>query len=76
MALRTKLETAQAKVNAEGDSLEAYRNNAREATANLQEKAQEVDGLRTMLGVDERERKVKMVELKGKPAKTSFWSRA
>jgi len=40
----------------------------------MQDKLQEVDGLRTMFTVDEKEREVKMVELTGKPTTSSRWS--
>ncbi|KAK7463490.1 hypothetical protein VKT23_006838 [Stygiomarasmius scandens] len=78
LAARTKYETAQAEMNAEMEVLEIARDNAREATERMQEKAQEIDSLRTMLGVDERERQVKIDEIKNlgkKSGKSSFWSR-
>ncbi|KAK0193844.1 hypothetical protein F5146DRAFT_405596 [Armillaria mellea] len=71
-AARTKYETAQAQLQAEMETLDSSRNNAREATEHVQEKSQEVDGLRTMFGVDEREREVKLVELSPKKS-THAW---
>ncbi len=56
------------------EALEISRNNAKEATASMQEKSQEVDGLRTMFDVDEKEREVKLVELTGKPSTRSRFS--
>jgi hypothetical protein len=50
------------------EALEICRGNAKESTANMQDKSQEVDGLRTMFDVDEKEREVKLVELTGKPS--------
>ncbi|KAK0450253.1 hypothetical protein EV421DRAFT_1322778 [Armillaria borealis] len=71
-AARTKYETAQAQLQAETETLNSSRNNAREATEHMQEKSQEVDGLRTMFGVDEREREVKLVELTPKKSKHAW----
>ncbi len=71
-AARTKYETAQAQLQAETETLNSSRNNAREATEHMQEKSQEVDGLRTMFGVDEREREVKLVELTPKKSKNGW----
>ncbi|KAJ3988920.1 hypothetical protein F5890DRAFT_1488821 [Lentinula detonsa] len=76
LAARTKYEIAQAAMQSEADNLEIARNNARGATENMQEKATEVDGLRKVFGVDEREREVMMNDLKGKPKDgkgSSFW---
>ncbi|RDB26318.1 hypothetical protein Hypma_006637 [Hypsizygus marmoreus] len=66
LAARSKFEAAQSRLNSEDETMEIVRNNAQEATERLQEKAQEVDSLRTMFGVDERERAAKMTELEGK----------
>ncbi|KAF8623640.1 hypothetical protein AX17_007340 [Amanita inopinata Kibby_2008] len=71
-AAKTKYETALAQFNAESDTLESVRNNAREATEQMQEKSQEVDSLRTMYGIDERERELKLVQLGGKKSH-SLW---
>jgi hypothetical protein len=60
-------------MNSEAEVLDLARNNARETTEGLAEKSQEVDGLRTMLGVDERERAVKLTELN--PKSKGFFSR-
>ncbi|KAF9052484.1 hypothetical protein BDZ89DRAFT_1107695 [Hymenopellis radicata] len=72
LAARRKYETMQAQFNADAEALEVARNNAREVTESMQEKSQEVDGLRTMFSVDEREREVKLVELSGKNAKSKI----
>ncbi|KAJ7928901.1 hypothetical protein B0H13DRAFT_1476936, partial [Mycena leptocephala] len=66
LAARSKYESSQALLTSNTETLEISRNNAREATGSMQEKSQEVDGLRTMFDVDEKERVVKMVELTGK----------
>ncbi|KAG5649666.1 hypothetical protein H0H81_002581 [Sphagnurus paluster] len=63
---RTKFEAAQARLNSEEEAVEDVRSRARDATEKLQEKAQEVDGLRVMYGVDERERSAKLAAITGK----------
>ncbi|KAJ3865299.1 hypothetical protein EV359DRAFT_72506 [Lentinula novae-zelandiae] len=76
LAARTKYEIAQAAMQSEAENLEVARNNARQATENMQEKATEVDGLRKIFGVDEREREVMLTDLKGKPKDgkgSGFW---
>ncbi|KAJ3894674.1 hypothetical protein GG344DRAFT_40433 [Lentinula edodes] len=76
LAARTKYEIAQAAMQSEAENLEVARNNARQATENMQEKATEVDGLRKIFGVDEREREVMLTDLKGKPKEgkgSGFW---
>ncbi|KIY67255.1 hypothetical protein CYLTODRAFT_422665 [Cylindrobasidium torrendii FP15055 ss-10] len=70
LAARAALETAQAQMNAASETLDVARSNALEATEAMQEKSQEIDALRTMNGVDAREREVKLVELSGKSQKT------
>ncbi|KAK0204851.1 hypothetical protein DFS33DRAFT_701165 [Desarmillaria ectypa] len=72
LAARTKYEMAQAQLHAEAEILEISRNNAHEATEHMQEKSQEVDSLRTMFGVDEREREVKLVELTQRRSKHAW----
>ncbi|KAF9070155.1 hypothetical protein BDP27DRAFT_1324383 [Rhodocollybia butyracea] len=67
LAARAKYEIAQAAMQAEADILDITRNNARGATENMQDKAAEVDGLRKLFGLDEREREVVLSNLKGKP---------
>ncbi|KAK0223287.1 hypothetical protein IW262DRAFT_1268641 [Armillaria fumosa] len=71
-AARTKYETAQAQLQAETETLDSSRNNAREATEHVQEKSQEVDCLRTMFGVDEREREVRLIELTPRKSKHAW----
>ncbi|KAF9468022.1 hypothetical protein BDZ94DRAFT_1144786, partial [Collybia nuda] len=66
LAARAKFEASQARLRSEEETLEIVRNNAKEATEKLQEKAQEVDSLRTMYGVDERERAAKLAEISAK----------
>ncbi|KAJ7903381.1 hypothetical protein B0H14DRAFT_3421608 [Mycena olivaceomarginata] len=68
LAARSKYEASQALLTSNTEALEICRGNAKEATASMQEKSQEVDGLRTMFDVDEKEREVKLVELTGKPS--------
>ncbi|PPQ75253.1 hypothetical protein CVT24_007431 [Panaeolus cyanescens] len=69
---------ALAQLQAEEQTLETLRQNSLEATERVQEKAAEVDRLRTTLAVDARERELKLGELKGKPPKgnrrSGFWS--
>ncbi|GLB40374.1 putative DNA binding protein Ncp1 [Lyophyllum shimeji] len=68
---RAKHEAAQAHLAAEDEKLEIIKNKTKEATEKLQEKSQEVDSLRRMLGVDERERAQKLAECTGKSDATS-----
>lgn len=72
LAARTKYETAQAQLNSEAEALDISRSNAREATERMQEKSQEVDSLRTMFGVDARERAAKLDELNGGKSSSLF----
>ncbi|KAG6812965.1 hypothetical protein H0H92_015084 [Tricholoma furcatifolium] len=65
MAARAKYEGAQARLKTEDETLEEVRNKARDATERLQEKAQEVDSLRTMFAVDERERAARLASISG-----------
>ncbi|KAF8802472.1 hypothetical protein BYT27DRAFT_6761869 [Phlegmacium glaucopus] len=58
-------ETAIAELSAEVDALETLKNNSKEAAEKVQEKATEVEGLRTSLAVDERERELRLSNLKG-----------
>ena len=74
LAARAKMEIAQAQLNAEAETLDIARSNAREATEAMQEKSQEVDALRTMFGVDAREREVKLVQLNGKKSRGGWFS--
>lgn len=62
---KRKLETAQAAVDAEVGNLEAVRQSARDETEHMQKKTAEVNALRSTLAVDEREREVKLTQLKG-----------
>jgi DNA repair ATPase RecN len=70
---KKKYETHQAELNAEAYTLETLKNNAREATERMQEKAAEVDALRQTLAVDEREREVRLTELKGSKRSGFLW---
>lgn len=71
--MKARHETLQAQLKAEADTLEAVRDGARQATERVQFKSQEVDSLRKMLSVDEREREVKLSELKGPNRRGSMW---
>ncbi|KAJ7227320.1 hypothetical protein GGX14DRAFT_348202 [Mycena pura] len=73
-AARSKYEASQALLTVNTEALEVSRNSAKETTASMQEKSQEVDGLRKMFEVDEKEREVKLVELTGKGSVRSWWS--
>ncbi|KAJ3565057.1 hypothetical protein NP233_g7882 [Leucocoprinus birnbaumii] len=64
LASRSRYESLQGQVNAETERLEAVRVSAKSATDRVAEKTQEVDSLRKMFGIDEREREVKLGELK------------
>ena len=65
---------ALAELNAETETLDTLRGNSREATERMQDKATEVDTLRKTLAVDNREREVKLAQLKGDRPKSKFWS--
>jgi hypothetical protein len=58
-------ETALAELHAEDGTLEALRNNTKAASELVQNKSAEIDGLRTTLAVDEREREIRLSDLKG-----------
>lgn len=70
-------ENSKARLRTEEETLETLRQNSREATERMQEKAAEVDSLRATLAVDEREREAKLNELKGRVPRTNrssgFW---
>ncbi|KAJ6619567.1 hypothetical protein B0H10DRAFT_1793502, partial [Mycena sp. CBHHK59/15] len=68
----SKYKSSQALLTSNTEALEISRKNTKEATASMQEKSQEVDRLHTMFKVDEKERKVKLVELTG--STSSRWS--
>ncbi|KAJ7170826.1 hypothetical protein C8R43DRAFT_875233 [Mycena crocata] len=74
LAARSKYEASQSLLTSNTEALDISRNNAKEATVSMQDKSQEVDGLRTMFSVDEKEREVKLVELTGKASTNSRWS--
>jgi len=70
-----KRETVQAAVNAQVTNLEIVRHTARNETEHLQKKSAEVSALRSTLAVDEREREVRLTQLKGPGGRNpSFWS--
>jgi len=72
---KMRCDTAQATVNAAVEALEALKAGARQATEHVQQKSAEVSILRSTLAVDEREREVKLTQLKGGGAKgPSFWN--
>ena len=54
-----------AELHAEDDALETLRNNTKAASELVQNKTAEIDGLRTTLAVDEREREIRLSDLKG-----------
>ncbi|KAF5382175.1 hypothetical protein D9615_004406 [Tricholomella constricta] len=70
LAARAKFEAAQARLTSEDEAVEVVRNAARDATEKLQEKSQEVDSLRVMYGVDERERAARLAAIAGKPERS------
>jgi hypothetical protein len=72
---KMRCDTVQATVNTAVEVLEALRAGAREATEHVQRKSAEVSILRSTLAVDEREREVRLTQLKGVGAKSpGFWS--
>ncbi|PFH53164.1 hypothetical protein AMATHDRAFT_1583 [Amanita thiersii Skay4041] len=72
LAAKTRYDTAVAQLHADAEVLERVREHAREATEQVQVKAREVDGLRSIYSVDEREREQKLVELTGRKSHL-FW---
>ncbi|KIM46977.1 hypothetical protein M413DRAFT_63369 [Hebeloma cylindrosporum] len=72
---KTRCDMAQAAVNAELDNLETLRNQSRRLTEELQRKTADINTLRSTLAVDEREREVKLAQLRGAAgAAPSFWT--
>ena len=72
---KRRFDSAQSAVNLEDETLQTVRNSAREATERMQDKAAEVDSLRSTLAMDVRERELKLAQLKGPGTKKSgFWS--
>ncbi|KAF8628009.1 hypothetical protein AX15_004128 [Amanita polypyramis BW_CC] len=70
---KAKYEAILARLSADAQALIRIRENAREATVQMQAKSQEVDGLRMMYSVDEREREVKLMQLTtGKKSRSFF----
>lgn len=65
LSCKSRYETLQAQVNAETERLEAVREGTREANERVAKKSQEVDNLRKIYSVDEREREARLGELKG-----------
>ena len=63
LAARSKYEAAEARLHSEEEALERVKGNARDITEKLQGKSQQVDSLRTMFAVDERERAAKLAEI-------------
>jgi chromosome segregation ATPase len=73
---KRRFDAAQSSVDLEVKTLETVRNSAREATERMQDKAAEVDSLRSTLAMDERERELKLTQLKGPVTKKSgFWTK-
>jgi hypothetical protein len=66
LAARARCETAEAELGVRDEALETSRQHAREATERMQDKMREVELLRAQKSVDDRERAVKVTELKGK----------
>ena len=54
-----------AELHAEDDALETLKNSTKAASELVQNKSAEIDGLRTTLAVDERERVIRLGDLKG-----------
>ena len=54
-----------AELHAEDDALETLRNNTKAAAELVQSKSAEIDDLRSTLAVDEREREIRLSDLKG-----------
>ena len=74
MDAKARYETTLARLHAQEQMLERVKEYAREATEQTRARAQEVDSLRAMFGVDERERELRIMRLVGKKTRSSFWS--
>lgn len=70
MEAKAKYEATLSRLSAESQALARIRQNAREATEQMQTKSQEVDSLRAMYSVDEREREVKLMQLTGSKSRS------
>jgi N-acyl-D-aspartate/D-glutamate deacylase len=66
LAARARHETAEAELRGRQEALETSRRNVLEATEAMQDKMREVELLRVQKSVDDRERAVRITELKGK----------
>ncbi|KIY53617.1 hypothetical protein FISHEDRAFT_32923 [Fistulina hepatica ATCC 64428] len=74
LAARAKYETSLAEITSLGEALEIIRSSASTTTGRMQDKVTEIDALRTMYGVDERERAVKVDQLSGRSSgRRSGW---
>jgi hypothetical protein len=73
LASKSRYESLQGQLSAEAERLEAVRESAKVATERVADKSQEVDGLRKMFGIDEREREVKLGQLK-ETSTSMLWS--
>jgi hypothetical protein len=72
MEAKAKYEATLSRLSAESQALTRIRHNAREAAEQMQAKSQEVDSLRAMYSVDEREREVKLMQLTGSKSRSLF----
>ena len=68
-------ETALAELHAEDDALQTLRNNTKAAAERVQNKTTEIEGLRNTLAVDEREREIRLSDLKGSTINSGAGSR-
>lgn len=64
LTAKMRYETSLAELQAEADTLETLKNNSREAAEKVQDKSVQVDTLRTTLAVEERERELRLSDLK------------
>lgn len=72
MEAKAKYEATLSRLGAESEALARIRQNSREATEQMQAKSREVDSLRAMYSVDEREREVKLMQLTGSKSRSLF----
>ncbi|KIL58762.1 hypothetical protein M378DRAFT_15312 [Amanita muscaria Koide BX008] len=73
MESKARYDATLVRLQSEEQVLEKIKENAREATQQIRAKTQELDSLRAVFGVDERERELRLMELTGKKSSSPFW---
>lgn len=73
MESKARYDATLVRLQSEEQVLEKIKENAREATQQIRAKTQELDSLRAVFGVDERERELRLMQLTGKKSSSPFW---